>query len=47
MENLSLNVPWLTLAIVFILVYLVAMATTLAPARRASRIFPAEALRYQ
>jgi putative ABC transport system permease protein len=47
MENLSLNVPWLTLALVFILVYLVAMATTLAPARRASRIFPAEALRYQ
>jgi putative ABC transport system permease protein len=47
MENLSLTVPWLTLAIIFILVYLVAMATTLAPARRASRIFPAEALRYQ
>jgi putative ABC transport system permease protein len=47
MENLSLSVPWLTLAIIFVLVYLVAMATTLAPARRASRIFPAEALRYQ
>jgi len=25
----------------------VAMATTLAPARRASRVYPAEALRYQ
>jgi putative ABC transport system permease protein len=47
MENLSLNVPWLTLAVIFILVYLVAMATTLAPARRAARIYPAEALRYQ
>jgi putative ABC transport system permease protein len=47
MENLSLSVPWLTLALIFLLVYLVAMATTLAPARRASRIFPAEALRYQ
>jgi putative ABC transport system permease protein len=47
MENLSLNVPWLTLALIFLLVYVVAMATTLAPARRASRIFPAEALRYQ
>jgi putative ABC transport system permease protein len=47
MENLSLNVPWLTLAVVFVLVYVVAMATTLVPARRASRIFPAEALRYQ
>ena len=47
MENLSLNVPWLTLAIVFIAVYAVAMLTTLAPARRAARVFPAEALRYQ
>jgi putative ABC transport system permease protein len=47
MENLSLGVPWLTLALIFLLVYAVAMLTTLAPARRASRIFPAEALRYQ
>jgi putative ABC transport system permease protein len=47
MENLSLHVPWLTLAVVFLVVYLVAMVTTLAPARRAARIFPAEALRYQ
>jgi putative ABC transport system permease protein len=47
MENLSLNVPWLTLALVFLVVYAVAVLTTLAPARRASRIFPAEALRYQ
>ena len=47
MENLGLNVPWLTLGVIFVLVYVVAMLTTLAPARRASRIFPAEALRYQ
>lgn len=47
MESIGLDVPWLTLAVIFILVYLVAMATTLLPARRASRIFPAEALRYQ
>jgi putative ABC transport system permease protein len=47
MENLSLSVPWLTLAVIFVLVYAVAMLTTLAPARRAARIFPAEALRYQ
>jgi putative ABC transport system permease protein len=47
MENLGLHVPWLTLAVVFLVVYLVAMVTTLAPARRAARIFPAEALRYQ
>jgi hypothetical protein len=41
------NVPWLTLAVIFAAVYVVAMLTTLAPARRAARIFPAEALRYQ
>ena len=40
-------VPWLTLALIFLVVYAVAMATTLAPARRASRVYPAEALRYQ
>jgi putative ABC transport system permease protein len=47
MENLSLHVPWLTLAVIFLAVYAVAMLTTLAPARRASRVFPAQALRYQ
>ena len=47
MGSLSLSVPWLTLAIIFVAVYAVAMLTTLLPARRASRVFPAEALRYQ
>ena len=47
MESLGLDVPWATLAVVFVLVYAVAMATTLVPARRASRVQPAEALRYQ
>jgi putative ABC transport system permease protein len=46
-DNLSLQVPWLTLGVIFLAVYLVAMATTLAPARRAARVYPAEALRYQ
>ena len=46
-ENITLQVPWLNLAIVFAVVYLVALAATLAPAVRASRIRPAEALRYQ
>jgi putative ABC transport system permease protein len=45
--NLSFDVPWATLAIIFVVVYLVALATTFAPAYRASRIYPAEALRYQ
>jgi ABC-type antimicrobial peptide transport system permease subunit len=40
-------VPWLTLAVIFAVVYGVAMLTTLLPARRASRVYPAEALHYQ
>jgi ABC-type lipoprotein release transport system permease subunit len=35
------------LAVIFAVVYAVAVAATLAPAIRASRIRPAEALRYQ
>ena len=46
-EMVTLHVPWVNLAIVFTVVYLVALATTLAPAVRASRIYPAEALRYE
>jgi putative ABC transport system permease protein len=43
----TLHVPWVNLTIVFTVVYLVALATSLAPAIRASRIYPAEALRYE
>jgi putative ABC transport system permease protein len=46
-ENLGFSVPWGTLAVVFATVFAIAMATTLIPARRASRVYPAEALRYQ
>jgi putative ABC transport system permease protein len=46
-DTLSLTVPWLSLGLIFLLVYVVALATTLAPAVRASRVYPAEALRYQ
>jgi putative ABC transport system permease protein len=46
-EHMAFTVPWLTLAVIFLVVYAVAIATTLAPAARASRIYPAEALRYQ
>jgi putative ABC transport system permease protein len=45
--NLGFDVPWVTLAIIFFVVYAVALATTFVPAYRASRIYPAEALRYQ
>ena len=46
-EAVTLQVPWANLAIIFGAVYLVALLTTLAPAVRASRIYPAEALRYE
>ena len=46
-SNLSFEVPWLSLGVIFLVVYAVALATTLAPSVRASRVYPAEALRYQ
>jgi putative ABC transport system permease protein len=46
-EGLELVVPWLNLFVIFAVVYAVAIAATLVPAIRASRIRPAEALRYQ
>jgi putative ABC transport system permease protein len=45
--GMSFEVPWLTLGLIFLVVYGVALVTTLAPARRASRVYPAEALHYQ
>ena len=46
-ENLSFTVPWLTLALVFLVVYAASLVATFLPARRGSRVYPAEALRYQ
>jgi putative ABC transport system permease protein len=46
-ESLELYVPWTNLILIFVVVYAVAIVATLLPALRASRIRPAEALRYQ
>jgi putative ABC transport system permease protein len=46
-ENLGFDVPWVNLAIIFLVVFAVAVATTWAPSTRASRVYPAEALRYE
>jgi putative ABC transport system permease protein len=46
-ESLELYVPWWNLLLIFVVVYAIAIVATLLPARRASRIRPAEALRYQ
>ena len=45
--NLHLTVPWTALAVIFVAVYAAGLLTTWAPARRASRVYPAAALRYQ
>jgi ABC-type antimicrobial peptide transport system permease subunit len=46
-SGMAFTVPWTTLALVFVALYAVALGTTYLPARRAGRIYPAEALRYQ
>jgi putative ABC transport system permease protein len=46
-DTLSFSVPWLSLGLIFFVVYAVSLVTTLVPAVRASRVYPAEALRYQ
>ena len=46
-SGLTLSVPWANLLIIFVVVYAVALLATLLPALKASRIRPAEALRYQ
>jgi len=46
-DAITFAVPWKTLAVVFGVVYLAALAATYLPARRGSRLHPAEALRYQ
>jgi ABC-type lipoprotein release transport system permease subunit len=46
-NDLAVVVPWVNLGITFGAVYLAALLATLAPAPRASRAYPAEALRYE
>lgn len=46
-ENLRVTVPWLNLGVVFGVVFLAALGATFVSAVRASRVYPAEALRYR
>ena len=45
--DIGIVVPWVNLAIIFGAVYVAALLATLVPAVRASRVYPAEALRYE
>ena len=44
--GLSFSIPWLQIAIIVAIAYAFSLLTTFLPARQASRIYPAEALRY-
>jgi putative ABC transport system permease protein len=46
-DSTGFAVPWLTLALVFAVVYAGSVFATLVPARQASKVYPAEALRYE
>ena len=46
-ETLRFSIPWLQITAIIVLAYLFSLVTTILPARQASRIHPAEALRYE
>ena len=45
--TISWQVPWVQLGLIILSAYLVSLVTTVAPARQAANIYPAEALRYE
>ena len=46
-ETIRFSIPWLQIVAIVAVAYLFSLATTLLPARQASNIYPAEALRYE
>ena len=46
-DTLRYSVPWLQIMAIVAVAYVFSLAATLLPARQASRIYPAEALRYE
>jgi putative ABC transport system permease protein len=46
-DNLAFSVPWASLGVVFAAVFLAAILASSLPARKAARVQPADALRYQ
>ena len=47
LDTLRFSVPWIQIAIIVVGAYIFSLLTTFMPARQASRIYPAEALRYE
>ncbi len=46
-ETIQFSIPWLQIGIIIAVAYVFSLATTFLPARQASNIYPAEALRYE
>jgi len=46
-ETVRFAIPWIQIGIIVAIAYIFSLATTFLPARQASRIYPAEALRYE
>ena len=46
-EAIQFSIPWIQISIIIAIAYVFSLATTFMPARQASRIYPAEALRYE
>ena len=46
-ENIRFAVPWIQIAVIVSFTYVFSLLATFLPARQASRIYPAEALRYE
>ncbi len=46
-ESIRFSIPWVRIGVIVAVAYLFSLATTYLPARQASRIYPAEALRYE
>ncbi len=46
-ENIRFAVPWIQIVVIVSLTYVLSLLATFLPARQASRIYPAEALRYE
>ena len=45
--TLRFSVPWVQIGAIIAIAYVFSLLTTFLPARQASRIYPAEALRYE
>ena len=44
-EGLEYRIPWFQIVVVAVIAYVASLVTTFLPARQASRVYPAEALR--